>query len=81
MMGNAWGWMWLLWPLIILGIVFPVVVLVRGTTTRTPEHGGRRVPHAVARAGEAAHRTSSTSGTPAENSPMRSTKSDCGPAR
>lgn len=40
-MGNGWGmgWMWFVSPLVILGIVLLVVVLVRGTTTRTPGHG------------------------------------------
>lgn len=46
MMGNGWGmgWMWFIWPLVILGIVLLVVFLVRGTTTRTPDHGGEAAP-------------------------------------
>ena len=46
MMGNGWGmgWMWLVWPLIILGIVLLVVFVLRGTTTGTPGHGGEAAP-------------------------------------
>ena len=46
MMGNGWGmgWMWFIWPLIMLGIILLVVFLVRGTTTRTPGHGGETAP-------------------------------------
>lgn len=46
MMGNGWGmgWMWFIWPLAILGIILLVVFLVRGTTTRTPGHGGEAAP-------------------------------------
>ena len=46
MMGNGWGmgWMWFIWPLVILGIVLLVVFLVRGTTTKTPGHGGEAAP-------------------------------------
>lgn len=46
MMGNGWGmgWMWFIWPLIMLGIILLVVFLVRGTTTRTPGHGGEATP-------------------------------------
>ena len=46
MMGNGWGmgWMWFIWPLVILGIVLLVMFLVRGTTTRTPRHGGEAAP-------------------------------------
>ena len=46
MMGNGWGmgWMWFIWPLIILGIVLLAVFLVRGTTTKTPGHGGEAAP-------------------------------------
>ena len=41
-MGNGWGmgWMWFIWPLVILGIILLVVFLVRGTTTRAPGAGG-----------------------------------------
>ena len=46
MMGNGWGmgWMWLVWPLIILGIVLVVVLLVRGSTTGAPGRGGETAP-------------------------------------
>ena len=46
MMGNGWGmgWMWFIWPLIMVGIIMLVVVLVRGTTTRTPGRGGEAPP-------------------------------------
>jgi len=46
MMGNGggMGWMWLIWPLVILGIILLIVLLVRGTTTRTPGHGGEDAP-------------------------------------
>lgn len=46
MMGNGWGmgWMWFIWPLIMLGIILLVVFLVRGATTRTPGHGGEAAP-------------------------------------
>lgn len=46
MMGNGggMGWMWFIWPLIILGIVLLVAVLLRGTATRTPGHGGEVAP-------------------------------------
>jgi len=46
MMGNGWGmgWMWLIWPLIVLGIVLLIVLLVRGTTTRPPGPGGETAP-------------------------------------
>jgi putative membrane protein len=46
MMGNGggMGWMWFIWPLVILGIVLLVVFLVRGTTTRTPGHGAEAAP-------------------------------------
>jgi putative membrane protein len=42
MMGNGWGmgWMWVIWPLVIFGIVLLVVFLVRGATARDPGHGG-----------------------------------------
>ena len=41
MMGNGWGmgWMWFIWPLVILGIVL-LAVFLRGTTSRPPGHGG-----------------------------------------
>lgn len=45
MMGNGWGmgWMWFIWPLVVLAIVLLVVLAVRGTTSR-PEHGGEAAP-------------------------------------
>ena len=33
-----------IWPLILIGIILLVVFLVRGTTTRTPGHGGEATP-------------------------------------
>ena len=46
MMGNGWGmgWMWFIWPLIILGIVLLIVFVVRASTTRTPGQGGEAAP-------------------------------------
>ena len=53
MVGNGWGmgWMWFIWPLIMLGIILLVVFLVRGTRTRTPGHGGEAAPPAEGESG------------------------------
>jgi putative membrane protein len=48
MMGNGWGmgWMWFIWPLIIILVVLVAVFLIRGaiTPTRTPGHGSDAAP-------------------------------------
>ena len=46
MMGDGWGmgWMWFIWPLIMLGVTLLAVFLVRGTTTRAHGHGGEAAP-------------------------------------
>lgn len=46
MMGNGWGmgWVWVVWPVLILGVVVLAVLVVRGATTRTRSHGADPVP-------------------------------------
>ena len=52
MMGNGWGMggMWLVWPLIILGIAL-VVLLLRRSATGAPGPGSGTTPPATSRSG------------------------------
>jgi putative membrane protein len=46
MMGDGWGmgWMWFIWPLLVLGIVLVVALLVRGGGSAANRDGGAPPP-------------------------------------
>jgi putative membrane protein len=46
MMGDGWGmgWMWFIWPLLVLGIVLVVALLVRGGGSAANQDGSAPPP-------------------------------------